>query len=78
MRFWFLLLLGAGSGRAVPVNQAPLAEIGRHAGPHGKAPPFTPEHRDPYDKKVDSIGEKLEPLPWVGDLISQDPDTTVI
>lgn len=31
-----------------------------------KAPnhPYTPEHRDPYDRKVDSVGENLQPLPW--------------
>lgn len=26
--------------------------------------PFTPGHRDPYDHKVDSIGENLQPLPF--------------
>ena len=26
--------------------------------------PFTPDHRDPYDHKVDAIGEGHEPLPW--------------
>ena len=26
--------------------------------------PFTPDHRDPYDHKVDSIGDGHEPLPW--------------
>ncbi|KAH7326432.1 RmlC-like cupin domain-containing protein [Stachybotrys elegans] len=28
------------------------------------APPYTPEHRDPYDGAVDSIGDELDPLPW--------------
>ncbi|KAJ5091057.1 Oxalate decarboxylase OxdC [Penicillium alfredii] len=27
-------------------------------------PPFTPGHRDPYDHKVDSVGENLHPLPY--------------
>ncbi|KAL2175495.1 RmlC-like cupin domain-containing protein [Thermothelomyces heterothallicus CBS 202.75] len=27
-------------------------------------PPYTPEHRDPYDSAVDAIGEKLDPLPY--------------
>jgi hypothetical protein len=37
------------------VNQVPI-----------KAPnhPYTPKHRDPYDKKIDSYGEELQPLPW--------------
>lgn len=28
------------------------------------SPPFTPGHRDPYDHKVDSVGEGREPLPF--------------
>lgn len=32
--------------------------------PDSDAPPYTPDHRDPYDKAVDAIGEKLDPLPW--------------
>lgn len=30
----------------------------------GKTLPFTPEHRDPDDNAVDSVGEHLDPLPW--------------
>ncbi|KAJ0281715.1 hypothetical protein COL922a_014421, partial [Colletotrichum nupharicola] len=26
--------------------------------------PFTPGSRDPYDSKVDSVGQNLHPLPW--------------
>ncbi|KAF1966450.1 Bicupin, oxalate decarboxylase/oxidase [Bimuria novae-zelandiae CBS 107.79] len=26
--------------------------------------PYTKDYRDPYDKKVDSYGDKLNPLPW--------------
>lgn len=59
-----LVVLGACSGvSAAPVEQQPLTGNGRHAGPHGK--PYTPEHRDPYDGKIDAIGDKLQPLPWV-------------
>ncbi|KAF2672169.1 oxalate decarboxylase [Microthyrium microscopicum] len=29
-----------------------------------KGDPYTKEWRDPWDKKIDSIGEKLDPLPW--------------
>jgi len=28
------------------------------------APPYTPDHRDPYDGAVDSVGNELDPLPW--------------
>ncbi|KAK4231003.1 RmlC-like cupin domain-containing protein [Podospora fimiseda] len=27
-------------------------------------PPYTPGHRDPYDKAVDAIGDDLDPLPY--------------
>lgn len=30
------------------------------------SPPFTPGHRDPFDHKVDAIGEDREPLPYRG------------
>lgn len=30
----------------------------------GKRLPFTPGYKDPYDYAVDSVGEKLDPLPW--------------
>lgn len=30
----------------------------------GRHVPFTPGHRDPYDSAVDTVGEKLDPLPW--------------
>ncbi|KAJ5641365.1 Oxalate decarboxylase OxdC [Penicillium lividum] len=29
-------------------------------------PPFTPGHRDPFDHKVDSVGDDREPLPYRG------------
>lgn len=32
--------------------------------PYGSTRPYTPEHRDPYDKAIDSFGDKLDPLPW--------------
>lgn len=28
------------------------------------APPYTPGHKDPFDKAVDAVGEKLDPLPY--------------
>lgn len=30
------------------------------------SPPFSPGHRDPFDHKVDSVGEGREPLPYRG------------
>lgn len=50
------LLLVAAS-LAAPVKQHPL---GSH-----KTSPFTKDHRDPYDRKVDSVGKKLQPEPYV-------------
>jgi hypothetical protein len=29
-----------------------------------KSNPYTPDHRDPYDKFVDPVGDDLDPLPW--------------
>ncbi|KAJ5125024.1 uncharacterized protein N7515_008849 [Penicillium bovifimosum] len=30
----------------------------------GPEPPFSPGHRDPYDHKVDSVGDGIQPLPF--------------
>lgn len=30
----------------------------------GRQPPFSPGHRDPYDHKVDSVGDDRQPLPY--------------
>ncbi|KIV92959.1 hypothetical protein PV10_04210 [Exophiala mesophila] len=32
--------------------------------PFDKNSPYTRKHHDPYDHKVDSVGQDLEPLPW--------------
>lgn len=61
----YLALLGACGGVwAAPVEQAPLAGNGAPRVFRAKTP-YTRDHRDPYDRKVDSIGDKLNPLPWV-------------
>jgi len=58
------VLLGLwGGAAAAPVDQVPLAEKGRHAGAHGK--PYTPGYRDPYDGRIDAVGRKLRPEPYV-------------
>ncbi|KAF2129051.1 Bicupin, oxalate decarboxylase/oxidase [Dothidotthia symphoricarpi CBS 119687] len=50
---------------AAPVDQKPLAaNVRHHAGPHKVQDPYTPDYRDPYDKKVDAETNKLQPLPW--------------
>lgn len=45
---------------AVPIherNQQALKPFDRNS-------PYTRKHRDPYDHKIDSVGQDLEPLPW--------------
>ena len=36
----------------------------KYPAPKIKGTPYTPEHRDPYDRAVDPISEDLDPLPW--------------
>lgn len=55
-----LLVLGISAGAwAAPVDQQPLAEHEQ------RADPYTPDYRDPYDRKVDATAEKLQPMPYV-------------
>lgn len=61
---YLALLSICSAGWAAPVDQTPLAAKGAPRVFRSKSP-YTPEHRDPYDRKVDSIGNKLNPLPWV-------------
>ncbi len=62
----FIVALGASAALAAPVEQQPLkGNVRHHAGPHKVTDPYTPDNRNPYDKKIDSQGEKLHPLPWV-------------
>jgi hypothetical protein len=62
----FFITLGAAGTLAAPVEQQPLpGSVRHHAGPHKVADPYTPDNRNPYDKKVDAQGDKLHPLPWV-------------
>lgn len=58
-----LLLLGAtllDIGSCVPVQHKGQ----QHALKESRGKPFTPDNRDPYDHKVDTVGDKLQPLPW--------------
>lgn len=73
-----LLLAGAGLAElcaALPHLDSPrqrllngLALPDRFAGGKNRESaggrPYTPGHRDPYDGKVDPIGDDLDPLPW--------------
>lgn len=57
---------------AVPVQDSPRERLLRglklpssyNGVAGGKRLPFTPGYKDPYDNAVDSVGEKLDPLPW--------------
>lgn len=62
----FIIVLGACGALAAPVDQQPLpGNVRHHAGPHKVVDPYTPNNRDPYDKKIDAQADKLHPLPWV-------------
>ena len=60
----------ASLGLAVPVQDSPRQRLldGKPLPAKyrksSSAPPYTPDHRDPYDRAVDSIGEDVDPLPW--------------
>ncbi|EPS31640.1 hypothetical protein PDE_06595 [Penicillium oxalicum 114-2] len=61
----FGLLLGAA---AIPAPDQAVQQLMRippsnHQDAFGNSP-YTPEHRDPYDHKVDSVGEHRQPLPF--------------
>jgi hypothetical protein len=62
-----LVVLGfCSSAWAAPVEQQPLASNNRHAGPRvTRGKPYTPGHHDNYDGRIDSVGKKLQPLPYV-------------
>lgn len=68
-----ILILGLAlskSSNAVPVEDSPRQRLlnGLPLPPKfqktKEAPPYTPDNRDPYDRAVDPIVDKLEPLPW--------------
>lgn len=69
-----LLLLGAvlwQACRAVPVEDSPRQRLllgldlpPKYKSNSAKTPPYTPDHKDPYDHAVDPVTDKLDPLPW--------------
>lgn len=59
----------ASQAVSVPVQDSPRQRLLDGKPLPGKyrktaAPPYTPDHRDPYDRAVDSIGKDVDPLPW--------------
>ena len=68
----FILALACQLCAGIPVQDSPRQRLlnGLNISPEyngvsgGAHLPFTPGHRDPYDKAVDSVGDKLDPLPW--------------
>ncbi|KAF6829023.1 Oxalate decarboxylase OxdC 1 [Colletotrichum musicola] len=68
-----LLLSGAALSFLVPTSAVPIQDSPRqrlldgHSLPskyRSTTAPYTPGHRDKYDGVVDSVGDKLDPLPW--------------
>lgn len=59
MRFESLVSLALLSGAlAAPTKQHPLVH---------KSAPYTHEYKDPYDSKLDTYGEEIQPLPIVSE-----------
>lgn len=52
------LLLAASASYASPVRQHPIVH-------KEDAKPYTPDNRDPYDRKIDTWKEGIQPLPIV-------------
>ncbi|KAI9172193.1 Oxalate decarboxylase-like protein [Paramyrothecium foliicola] len=73
-----LLVVGAGLSLALPHYDSPRQRLLNgldlpkrlRPGLKGvrpgalKAPPYTPDNRDPYDKVIDPVSDDLDPLPW--------------
>ncbi|KAF2263684.1 Bicupin, oxalate decarboxylase/oxidase [Lojkania enalia] len=59
------MVLGISCGAlAAPVKQEVLAGYYGHAAPRVLKDPYTPDYHDPYDRRVDAVGDKLQPLPY--------------
>lgn len=62
-----LLLAGASLSSALPHRDSPQQRLSKGiplAGNYNGKAPYTPGHRDPYDRKIDPIHDGLDPLPW--------------
>jgi hypothetical protein len=73
MQSWSKVLLLAalsGLGLAIPVQDSPRQrlldgyELPAKYWKTDIAPPYTPGNKDPLDRAVDAVGDKLDPLPW--------------
>ena len=58
-RSFVAVVLLVASVVASPIRQQPLVHRGS---------PYTKDHRDPYDRKVDTYGVGIQPLPIVSSL----------
>lgn len=57
---------------AIPVKQQERLSLKeqKHFGSPQHGRPFTRKHNDPYDHKIDTVGNGMQPLPFVSILIS--------
>jgi hypothetical protein len=60
MKLTAVLFLLAGTGLAIPIIEGGQQALGGF----DRNSPYTRKFRDPYDHKVDSYGDDLQPLPW--------------
>ncbi|KAL3419313.1 oxalate decarboxylase OxdC (oxalate decarboxylase family bicupin) [Phlyctema vagabunda] len=57
-------------GFSIPVQDSPRQrlldglELPKKFKPAKTSNPYTPGNKDPFDKAVDAVGDKLDPLPW--------------
>ena len=69
-----ILLLGLTLSElslAVPIQDSPRQRLldgkplpGKYRKIKTSSPPYTPGNKDPLDKAIDSVGKKLDPLPY--------------
>ena len=59
------VLLLATAALASPVRQHPLV--------HKESPPYSRDNRDPYDHKLDTVKEGIQPLPIVRSILFSVP-----
>jgi hypothetical protein len=57
-------LLAPAPNLAAPIRDDMQSTFGISLGVGKTNDPYTPEFHDPYDHKVDSVGNKLHPLPY--------------
>ncbi|KAL1968072.1 hypothetical protein VTN77DRAFT_2202 [Rasamsonia byssochlamydoides] len=60
----FFLLYISNVCLGIPIIERQQQSLVEHPAGSRGAPPFSPDHRDPFDHKVDSVGDRLHPLPF--------------